>query len=103
MSVRNVEQEFDALKTDVGTLSADLVRLTEALRELTGEGAQGYWAKLRSVTGQASEEVHAASAALGARGREGIDAIERQVRANPLMSILICLGLGLVIGKLLDR
>ncbi len=103
MSARNVEQEFDVLKADFGKLSGDLVRLTEALRDLTGEGAQGYLAKLRSATGQANEDVHAAAAALGARGREGMEAIEQQVRARPLMSILICLGLGLIIGKLLDR
>jgi len=103
MPGRNVEQEFDALKLDFGKLSSDLVRLTEALRDLTGEGAQEYVAKLRSVVSQANEDAQAAAAALGARGREGIAAVEHQVRERPLMSILICFGVGLVIGKLIDR
>ena len=90
-------------KSDFGKLSSDLVRLTEALRDLTGEGAQEYVAKLRSVVSQANEDAQAAAAALGARGREGIAAVEHQVRERPLMSILICFGVGLVIGKLIDR
>ena len=103
MSARNVEAEFDTLKADFGKLSADLVRVTEALRDVTGQGAQDYLAKLRSVTGKAGDEVHEAITELGSRGREGIEAVEHQVRERPLISILIGFGLGLVIGKLIVR
>jgi ElaB/YqjD/DUF883 family membrane-anchored ribosome-binding protein len=103
MSVRNVEQEFDALKSDFGKLSSDLGSLTEALRELTSESAQSYGAKLRAAAAQAHEDAHAAAAALSARGREGMEAAAQQVRERPLASILVCFGLGLVLGKLIDR
>ena len=103
MPVRNVEQEFDALKSDFGKLSSDFVRLTEAMRDLTSDGAQDYVAKLRSVMSQTNEDAAAAATALGARGREGVAAVEHQVRERPLISILVCFGVGLVIGKLIDR
>ena len=103
MTTRNVEQEFDTLKSDFGKLSTDLSNLTAALRDLTAEGAQDYMAKLRAATEHANGNVHAAAAALGARGREGLDAAAEHVRERPLASILICFGLGLVIGKLMDR
>lgn len=103
MSARNVEQEFDALKSDFGKLSADLASLTQAVRDTAGQGAEDHLAKARAVAGQAGEDAHAAAAALGAQGREGIAAATRQIRERPLTSILICFGLGVVLGKLLDR
>jgi ElaB/YqjD/DUF883 family membrane-anchored ribosome-binding protein len=103
MSARNVEQEFDALKSDFAKLSADLVNLTEAMRNLTGENAQEYMKKGRNVLDQANKDVEAAAAALGERGRQGITAIAHQIKERPLTSILICLGLGIVVGKLIDR
>jgi ElaB/YqjD/DUF883 family membrane-anchored ribosome-binding protein len=103
MTARNVEQEFDALKADFGKLSTDLANLTTALREATGQGASDYLAKLRGAMEHANGDVQAAAAALGARGREGMDAAAEHVRERPLTSILVCFGLGLVVGKLLDR
>jgi len=103
MSARNVEQEFDALRSDFGKLSADLANLTAALRDVTAEGAHDYWVKLRAATDHANGEAHAAAAALGARGRDSIDAAARHVRDRPLTSVLACFAAGLVIGKLLDR
>ena len=103
MAARNVEQEFDALKSDFGRLSSDLANMTEALRGLVGQDAGGTIGKVRAAMGQASEGVEATAAALGARGRKGIACLEHQVRERPLTSILVCLGVGLVLGKLLDR
>ncbi|MBY0431283.1 MAG: hypothetical protein K2Q10_08805 [Rhodospirillales bacterium] len=103
MSARNVEQEFDALKSDFSKLSSDLASLTDAIRNLTGQDAQDYLAKMRAVVGQANEGVEATASALGARGREGIASVAQHMRERPLTSILICLGLGVVIGKLIDR
>jgi ElaB/YqjD/DUF883 family membrane-anchored ribosome-binding protein len=103
MSTRNVEQEFDTLRSDFGKLSADLVGLTELLRDITGKGAQDYLAQLRAAGGQVNEDVHAAAAALGARGREGIAALGDEIKQRPLMSLLVCFALGLVLGKLIER
>lgn len=103
MPARNVEQEFDALKLDFGKLSDDLVSLTAAMRELIDQGARDSAAKLRTAAGQAHEDIHAAAAALGARGKEGVAAAAQQIRERPLTSILIGFGLGFVLGKLFDR
>ena len=102
MSTRNVEQEFDALKSDFGKLSADLVSLTQTLRDLAGKDAHLVMDRLGDTMGRANHEVEAAAAA-GARGREGVTAVAQQLRERPLTSILVCLGLGVVIGKLINR
>ena len=103
MSARNVEQEFDSLKADFGKLSADLLALTEALRGLNGQDAKDGLAKLRSIAESETEGLSAAAAALGARGQDAMASVGRQITERPVMSVLICFGLGLVIGKLLDR
>ncbi len=103
MSARNVEQEFDALKLDFGKLSSDMVGLTEALRDLAGRNAGEYGTKLRGVMGQATEEVEAAAAALKDRGCQGAASVVHHMRERPLTSILVCFGLGVAIGKLMDR
>ena len=103
MSARNVEHEFDTLKADFNKLSSDLVNLTDIMRGLAGQDAQAYLAKMRTVVGQANEGVEATAAALSARGRQGIASVEHQIRERPLTSILICLGLGMIVGKLINR
>jgi ElaB/YqjD/DUF883 family membrane-anchored ribosome-binding protein len=92
MPARNVEQEFDALKADFGKLSSDFVNLAEAMRNRTGEEAQEFLKKGRDAMDKAQEY-----------GRQGIDCAARQIRERPLTSILICLVVGFVIGKLIDR
>jgi ElaB/YqjD/DUF883 family membrane-anchored ribosome-binding protein len=89
MSARNVEQEFDNLKADFGKLSADLSALSAALRDLTGQDAQDYLAKLRSVA--------------EARGQDAMASVGRHISQRPLASLLICFGLGFIIAKLIDR
>lgn len=103
MSARNVEQEFDALKLDLGKLSSDLASVTEALHDLAGRSAGEYGAKLRGVMEHATENVETAAAALKERGCRGAASVVHHMRERPLATILIGFGLGVVIGKLMDR
>lgn len=103
MPVRNVEDEFDALKLDFGRLSTDLGRLTEAVQSLVGQDLQAYKAKLQGVMGQVGDGVEDAVSAMGDRGRAGAKCVAHQMHEHPVMSILVCLGLGLAVGKLISR
>ena len=101
MTARNVEQEFDALKADLARLSGDLGGLTEAVRTLIGQDADAYISKFRTAMGHANmtEAVDVATA----RARDGATYVTGQVRNHPLTTILACFGLGVVLGKLMDR
>lgn len=103
MPARNVDVEFDALKSDFSKLSSDLASLTEAMRTLTGEEAQGYLDKARNVVGQAQDGIGATVSAISASGHQGIASVEEHIRQRPLASILIGLGVGLAIGRLVSR
>ena len=37
------------------------------------------------------------------RGREGVAAVEHQIEERPFISVLVAFGIGLVIGKLINR
>jgi ElaB/YqjD/DUF883 family membrane-anchored ribosome-binding protein len=37
------------------------------------------------------------------RGREGVAAVEQQIEERPFISVLLAFGIGLVIGKLINR
>lgn len=91
------------MKADFSKLSSDLVNLTDAMRTLAGQDAQNHVAKMRTVAGQASDGIEATASALNTCGRRGIASIEHLMRERPLASILIGLGVGLIVGKLISR
>jgi ElaB/YqjD/DUF883 family membrane-anchored ribosome-binding protein len=37
------------------------------------------------------------------RGREGVAAVEQQINERPFISVLVAFGIGVVIGKLINR
>ena len=37
------------------------------------------------------------------RGREGVAAVKQQIEERPVISLLVAFGIGLVIGKLINR
>jgi ElaB/YqjD/DUF883 family membrane-anchored ribosome-binding protein len=37
------------------------------------------------------------------RGRQGVAAVEQQIEERPFISVLVAFGIGLVIGKLINR
>jgi ElaB/YqjD/DUF883 family membrane-anchored ribosome-binding protein len=103
MPTRNVEQEFDALRSDFAKLGSDLKSLTHAMGNLTGQEARDYSVRLRAALGHVGEDVDAMASSVAVGSRKGAAEVSRCVGEHPLTSILLCLGLGLVIGKLIDR
>jgi ElaB/YqjD/DUF883 family membrane-anchored ribosome-binding protein len=77
-------KEID-LAEDVATLKRDLASLMEDLKK-TGRGT--------------AEDVYRS---LAAESERSVKAISRQVEEQPLMSLLIAFGVGIVSGRLLSR
>jgi ElaB/YqjD/DUF883 family membrane-anchored ribosome-binding protein len=103
MATRTVEQEMEALRGDLAKLREDVAALTSAVGDtLTGAvkaKAQKVGAAANGMLGRAEEFAHEAHA----RGREGVAAVEHQIEAHPLTSVLMAFGLGVLIGKWFDR
>jgi ElaB/YqjD/DUF883 family membrane-anchored ribosome-binding protein len=55
------------------------------------------------VTDRAGEMWDDATNEASRRGREGVAAVEHQIEERPLLSMLVAFGIGVLIGKLINR
>lgn len=78
MAERSLEQEFDALRSDLDSLK----------KTVTRKG-------MRAI----DDAVHTAKAG----GEQGIATLESHIVERPLTSLLIAFATGVLIGKLTDR
>ncbi|WP_033070025.1 DUF883 family protein [Thalassospira australica] len=84
------------LQADVDALRGDLAEVTKTLKTMGGQTAesktQAAAERIREVSGQAREQIdHARGVAVG------------QVRENPLASVAVTFGVGLLVGRLLQK
>lgn len=96
MTSRNIEGEFDTVKEDLAKLRADLANLSTALKDATSDTVQDQIAQIRGriddLTGEAKIQ-----------GRQTLDDLTTRIEEKPLASVLVAFGVGLLIGRLLDR
>lgn len=85
MAERSLDKEFDVLKNDLGTLKDDVANIS------------------RLMAKKGAAEVDAALANGRARVEAGIGAVEGQVAAHPLSSLLMAFGAGILLAKLTNR
>lgn len=96
MAAVDVNSDVEALKKDLSNLRGDLRslrdNLTTQLREHAASSTNDFGATARS-----------AASSVGAAGERSYSAAARQIEANPLTSVLVAAGIGLVIGSMLRR
>lgn len=88
--------EVENLQKDMEALREDLTALTKLYKEKAKGEAEGIAARLK-------EGAEKATADANARVREGLSVASEQIEARPLTSMLVAFGIGLALGKLLDR
>lgn len=94
--VDQIRSDLDALRTDLAQLlktskSAASNRASEAKAYATDE-IEGLAARVRELTEEAKAE-----------GRARLSDFEDRVHERPLTSLAAAFGIGLIVGKLLDR
>jgi ElaB/YqjD/DUF883 family membrane-anchored ribosome-binding protein len=96
MTTRNIDGEFDTVKDDLTKLRNDIADLSAALKDVTSEAVRDQIGVIRDridqLTGEA--KVH---------GRQTLDTVTDHIEERPLASVLIAFGVGMLIGRLLDR
>jgi ElaB/YqjD/DUF883 family membrane-anchored ribosome-binding protein len=103
MATQNVDAELTALKGDLADLRKDLQSLVKTFKDeqkAVGKEALG---RLQDGAHQAKAELGRLAGEAGARGRESIHALETHIEERPFTSVLAAFGIGLILGKLLDR
>jgi ElaB/YqjD/DUF883 family membrane-anchored ribosome-binding protein len=104
---RNLEEEFDALKAGVDTLRKEISSLVGSIGDAATDEVRTRGRRARvavgRVTDRAGEVWDDATNEASRRGREGAAAVEHQIEQRPLVSVLVAFGVGVVIGKLINR
>jgi ElaB/YqjD/DUF883 family membrane-anchored ribosome-binding protein len=96
MTPHDVEGEFGAVKDDLAKLRSDIANLSAALKDLTSETVQERLDSLRGGIDRLTDDAKVQS-------REILDDLTDHIEEKPLTSILIAFGVGILLGRLLDR
>jgi len=88
----NAEADYDKLKEDLSAVRADLASLTESLSAMAK--AQGH---------EGVEALQGAAKQAQAQARNTADSVGQHIAERPLSSVLVAFGVGLLLGRLLNR
>jgi ElaB/YqjD/DUF883 family membrane-anchored ribosome-binding protein len=103
---RNLEEEFD-IKAGLDTLRKDISSLVSSFGDAATDEVRTRGRRARTavgrVTDRASEVWDDATDEASRRGREAAAALEQQIEKRPFISVLVAFGIGVVIGKLINR
>jgi len=84
------------LQDDIAALKRDVAGLIEHLK-------LGATAGVQSASDQIDDSAHRVCRTVSAEGQRAANAISRQVEAQPLVALLVALGVGYVGGRMLSR
>lgn len=104
---RNLEEELDTLKAGLDTLGKDINTLVSAFGDAATDEVKTRGRRARAAVGRmndrAGEVWDDATSEASRRGREGVAAVQHQIDERPFLSVLVAFGIGVVIGKLINR
>lgn len=92
MAERNLDKEFDALRADLSSVKDDIAAIARAAGRKGGRAVNEQAARLGELADDALDY-----------GRDGVNALEQRIAAQPLSSLLIAFGAGVLLSKLIGR
>jgi len=92
MADRNLDKEFDALRADLASVKDDIAAIARAAGKKGGKAINDQAARLGELADDALDY-----------GREGVNVLEQRIVAQPLSSLLIAFGAGVLLSKLIGR
>jgi ElaB/YqjD/DUF883 family membrane-anchored ribosome-binding protein len=104
---RNLEEEFDTLKAGFDTLRKEISSLASSFGDVATDEVKTRGRRARAavgrVTDRAGEVWDDATNEASRHGREGVAVLEQRIEERPFISVLVAFGIGVVIGKLINR
>jgi len=99
MSAKN-QSDLSAIGDDVVLLKRDILRLMDHVKNGTFDAAKE---STPEVVERLSDEADRLYRSLTKQSERSVKAISRQVEEQPLASLLVAFGIGLISGRLLSR
>jgi ElaB/YqjD/DUF883 family membrane-anchored ribosome-binding protein len=103
MATDKNSSDVDTLRADIEALRNDVAAVTKSLGDLARKRADGVKDAAWSQAEHMRDEFGNIVDDLSTRGRQQVDRLEKEVADRPLFSLITAFGVGLLIGKLLDR
>jgi ElaB/YqjD/DUF883 family membrane-anchored ribosome-binding protein len=103
MSDRDLRMDLDALKDDLARLREDFGELAHTLKDLARSGAGAARERLDQGAHGVVDEIRSLLERMRHTGKDAVESVEERVQKNPLAGVLIALGVGFLLGKLLER
>ncbi|MBI5016750.1 MAG: DUF883 family protein [Deltaproteobacteria bacterium] len=103
MADTGLDKELDALRADMTKLRGDLAGLAEAVKEAGGRKVEGARDSLSDLVEGLREELKSALDLARDRSKRSVESVEHTIEEKPFLSLLTAFGVGVLLGKLLDR
>ena len=91
------------LSEQIKAIQAELLSLTDTVRSYSKEHASAGADAVREAAGKAGDAAYGAAHEAHRRGEQLAEDLQGRITANPLPSVLIAAGIGLVFGAILSR
>jgi ElaB/YqjD/DUF883 family membrane-anchored ribosome-binding protein len=103
MAERDLQKDLDAIKEDMAQLRSDLGELTQRLVEMGKSEVGAARSRVRAEARNLGRELRQTLNETGERGWQSVESVEQLLTEKPVVSLLAAFGLGLLVGKLLER
>ena len=101
MDTKTDNEEIDALKEDINRLREDIANLASAVLGAAGDTLDDAKDKVSGKTREARDEFMGKMNESLDHGKQFMDDLDTRVTRNPVGSVLIAFGVGLLIAKIL--
>jgi ElaB/YqjD/DUF883 family membrane-anchored ribosome-binding protein len=103
MAERDLQKDLDAVKEDLAKLRSDIAELTQKLIDTGRSEVSTARNRVRSEAQNLGREFRATLNETGEQGLKTVESVEQLLTDRPLVSLLAAFGLGLLVGKFLQR
>ncbi|WGF89394.1 DUF883 family protein [Marinivivus vitaminiproducens] len=98
-----LKQDVDQIRNDIEALRNDLAQLLKTTKAAAASRASGAKAYAEGEIEGLAERVRELTEEAKTEGRARLSDFEERVQERPLTSLAAAFGIGLIVGKLLDR
>jgi ElaB/YqjD/DUF883 family membrane-anchored ribosome-binding protein len=103
MAERDMQKDLDAVKEDLAKLRSDIAELTQSLIDTGKNEVSTARNRVKAEARNLGRELRDTLNETGERGLRTVETVEQMLTEKPVISLLAAFGLGLLVGKLLER
>ena len=99
----DLRRDVDAIKDDISALREDVVAAMRDMVEYGRSEAGDTRERLETAVRDRLDRLGEAARVIAARGKRAVDSAERYVEDNPVQSLAIAFGVGVLLGAVLRK